>query len=117
MPKLLIQNFLFPPVTGPLPRQAPVSGAVVCGRHVAENMVVAVCHWVMNYSERNFLNPEQFRPERWLEDRNEIELKDLQPFSLGPRICVAKEYADGYPKGKSTNIAYIVLHWLIVDSS
>lgn len=82
---------VFPPVTGPLPRQVPIGGAIVCGKYVPENMTVAICHWAMNHSERNFLHPERFKPERWLGDRNEIESKALQPFSVGPRVCIGKE--------------------------
>jgi cytochrome P450 len=39
--------------------------------------------------------PHEFRPERWLEDRDEKYTNDkfdaMQPFSVGPRDCIGRK--------------------------
>jgi cytochrome P450 len=51
----------------------------------------------MGRSDRLFDRPEEFRPERWLD---ELDTKGpaglradeiLKPFSLGPRNCIGKQ--------------------------
>lgn len=82
---------LFPPIPGPLPRLVPSNGAMICGQYVPRNTVVSISHWAVFHSERNFVNAEEFRPERWLGDEKDEGTKAFYPFSFGPRICVARE--------------------------
>jgi cytochrome P450 len=56
---------------------------------------VACHHYASYHSESNFRFPDQFIPERWLDAAVGFEgdHKDvLQPFSLGPRACIGKQY-------------------------
>lgn len=49
----------------------------------------------MYHSEKNFIDPFAFLPERWLgQDERFAEDKGgiLQPFSYGPRNCIGKKY-------------------------
>jgi hypothetical protein len=47
------------------------------------------------HSPRNFTDPDEFIPERWIEGKNERFVNDkvqaFQPFSLGPRNCIGKK--------------------------
>jgi cytochrome P450 len=82
---------LFPPFWGAAPREVPAGGAVICGKYVPAKSTVSVYHWAMYQTERNFHDASEFKPERWLGDKNEIESKAYNPFSFGPRICIGKE--------------------------
>jgi cytochrome P450 len=58
---------------------------------------VSVPHYSTFRSHKNFVEPDSFLPERWLEgnekdsrfacDRREA----LQPFSFGPRACIGRK--------------------------
>jgi cytochrome P450 len=86
---------LYPPVAGTLTRVIPKGGVEICGQFVPENTVVGVHHFATYHSARNFKYPDEFRPERWDEDVSEEFEGDhreaLQPFSVGPRKCIAYE--------------------------
>jgi cytochrome P450 len=86
---------VYPPIVGTLPRIVPTGGAFISRRYVPENTTVGVCHWAVYRSAKNFSNPDSFKPERWLDDCPEEFANDdreaLQPFSVGPRSCIAKQ--------------------------
>lgn len=44
-------------------------------------------------SSKNFDSPLEFQPERWLGENNKDYLEAAQPFSLGPRGCLGRKYA------------------------
>lgn len=48
--------------------------------------------------EKNFKNPQQFIPERWLKDHSEKELNVnpylVLPFGHGMRSCIARRFAE-----------------------
>lgn len=60
---------------------------------LAVQTAVSVSHWSAYHSPRNFHMPDDFIPERWLDDpRFNIDDKEvLQPFSYGPRNCLGKK--------------------------
>lgn len=78
---------LFPPAPLALPRDSP--GAFIDGHYVPEDVVVGVELYAMHTSPRNWVDPDSFRPERWIgaglagDDR-----RASQPFSTGPRACL-----------------------------
>lgn len=82
---------VYPPISGSLPRLVPENGATICGRFVPGNATVGIFHWAMNRAERNFKDPDQFKPERWLKDVSQSESAAHNPFSFGPRTCVARK--------------------------
>ena len=69
-------------------------------------------------STANFVDPWEFRPERWLGHNKEDILEAAQPFSLGPRGCLGRKYVELalYPPGYlKVNIALILassLAWM-----
>lgn len=60
-----------------------------------EQTTVAVWHWAMYRSEKNFARPDEFIPERWIDSQEfEGDAKSaLQPFQVGPRNCLGRKYA------------------------
>lgn len=58
--------------------------------------LVGVWQYSANHSPRNFTYPDEFRPDRWLDDRDQKEYEHdhgdaMQPFSVGPRDCVGRK--------------------------
>jgi cytochrome P450 len=83
---------MYPPVSNGLPRVVPPTGAVVDGRDIPSGTVVYT-HQLSTYrNPRNFRDPYEFRPERWLNNDHGSNLKHaLNPFSVGPRACLGKK--------------------------
>ncbi|KAK8199757.1 cytochrome P450 [Phyllosticta capitalensis] len=88
---------VYPPVPIGLPRVVPPGGRTICGKHVPGGTIVMLSHWAAYHSPKNFYEPEQFIPERWLDNDDERFARDekavLQPFSYGPRNCLGKNLA------------------------
>jgi cytochrome P450 len=88
---------LFPPAIVSLQRETPVGGATIDGRQVAGSATVSVSPWAASRSEHNFTKPNEFRPERWLDDGTGPFAKDdlnaSKPFSLGSRVCIGQDMA------------------------
>lgn len=55
--------------------------------------VVDIWQWAMYHSPENVSRPEEFIPERWLEDLEfSHDNKDaFQPFSYGARNCLGRQ--------------------------
>ncbi|KAH8671738.1 putative benzoate 4-monooxygenase cytochrome P450 [Xylariales sp. PMI_506] len=87
----------YPPVPSTLPRITGPAGAVIDGKFVPAKTTVGVHQWSTYQSKQNFAFPDRFAPERWLANPPEEYLNDnraaLQPFSLGPRVCLGKSLA------------------------
>ncbi|KAI1372287.1 cytochrome P450 [Hypoxylon crocopeplum] len=85
----------YPPVATGLPRVVPKGGHTIAGRFVPEDTAVAVWQWAANYSEKNFTDPDEFHPERFLGDERfaKDNLSAMQPFSVGPRNCIGRNLA------------------------
>ncbi|KAK4033811.1 cytochrome P450 [Parachaetomium inaequale] len=91
---------MFPPVPTQLPRACQPGGDVICGYQVPGGTGLDIFPWAMNYSSRNFTQPNEFIPERWLDgddysgqQLNKQRHNALQPFSVGPRNCIGKNLA------------------------
>ncbi|KAI0009074.1 cytochrome P450 monooxygenase-like protein [Xylariaceae sp. FL0662B] len=88
---------LYPPVPSRFPRRTEIDGLVIDGHVVPKNTSVGVAQWATYQSTDNFANPTEFVPERWLDDAPEPYKDDvkasLQPFSMGPRNCIGKNFA------------------------
>ncbi|CAI0650064.1 unnamed protein product [Colletotrichum noveboracense] len=86
---------MYPPVPIGLPRVVPAGGATICDEFIPEGTTVSVYQWAMYYSEKNFVDPKSYHPERWLGDPAFAkDNKDaFQPFHLGPRNCIGRNLA------------------------
>lgn len=84
---------LFPPGPAVFPRVVPAGGRTVCGHSVPEGVTVGVHQLSANRSARNFAQPGDFVPERWLDDPrfDKDDKAACQPFSFGPRNCIGKK--------------------------
>ena len=56
---------------------------------------LGVHQYSINRSAKYFHNPDEFVPDRWLEEppneyRNDVK-GAMQPFSMGPRNCIGKK--------------------------
>ncbi|KAF2642486.1 cytochrome P450 [Massarina eburnea CBS 473.64] len=91
---------LFPPSPASQQRVVPRGGATIEGHYLPAETTVAVPPWSSNRSSLNFKDPDEFRPERWLEDDDrdsELYANDRLgaslPFGTGPRVCIGKNLA------------------------
>ncbi|KKK19858.1 hypothetical protein P175DRAFT_0252155 [Aspergillus ochraceoroseus IBT 24754] len=85
----------YPPVPTGVPRIIPSGGLMVCGELVPAGTAVSVSQWTTYRNPENFKRPNEFLPERWLDDPEFATDKKaaLQPFSFGPRNCLGKNLA------------------------
>jgi len=82
---------LFPPVSG-LPRVSP--GETIDGNYIPEGVIVMAETRTMARDRRNFADPDTFKPERWIDERQSMDrrLTNLA-FALGPRGCMGLQMA------------------------
>ncbi|KAB8269484.1 cytochrome P450 [Aspergillus minisclerotigenes] len=84
---------IYPPGSQGFPRNTPPQGIVCNGTYVPGNVEVYTSAWTVTHDARYFHDPYTFKPERWL-DPNCTDNKDAsQPFSLGPRGCLGRNFA------------------------
>ena len=46
-----------------------------------------------HYDERYYRSPKEFRPERWIDECDNIPAFAIGGFSGGPRACIGKHFA------------------------
>ncbi|PQE30432.1 benzoate 4-monooxygenase cytochrome P450 protein [Rutstroemia sp. NJR-2017a WRK4] len=90
-------------ITCPVPlgmaRVVPEGGDTVCGEFLPAGTCVSYMQYGANHSSKNFHQPNEFIPERWLEDPQPSSLfvndkkEAHQPFSVGPRSCLGYKLA------------------------
>ncbi|SLM39398.1 cytochrome p450 monooxygenase [Lasallia pustulata] len=77
-------------VTGLL-RIVPSGGAKICETYVPAGTIVSCSSVFVHYDPNIFSEPNEFRPERWLEQANLDHW--LVAFSKGPRMCLGMNLA------------------------
>jgi cytochrome P450 len=87
----------YPPVPTGFPRVVPGVGQDISGHYIPGGTAVYVSQHATYHSERNFTDPDDFVPERWLENERpakyDSDIREaVQPFSFGPRNCLGKKY-------------------------
>jgi cytochrome P450 len=82
---------LFPPVWG-VGRRA-LTDIEIGGYQIPKGSVVAASPWAMHRDPRWFPEPEQFRPERWLEEAPSRPKFAYFPFGGGLRGCIGDRFA------------------------
>ncbi|OCL06611.1 cytochrome P450 [Glonium stellatum] len=78
-------------------RRTGANVEMVDGHPIPPNTSLGVNPWANNHSASNFANPDNFAPERWLDDtpkeyRNDVKAA-LQSWSMGPRNCMGRNLA------------------------
>jgi cytochrome P450 len=82
---------IFPPVPTGLTRTVPKEGDSVAGEWLPGGVTVSCHSWAATHSPNNFVRPDDFIPERWLDEAYASDKRDAsQPFSLGPRGCIGR---------------------------
>ncbi|KAI5781521.1 putative cytochrome P450 monooxygenase, partial [Geopyxis carbonaria] len=80
---------VYPPIAVGLPRISP--GTFVDGVYIEKGVEIQTPIFALQHDPRYFHNPDEFRPERWLDCTD--TLKASQPFSIGSRSCIGKHLA------------------------
>ncbi|KAG5806258.1 hypothetical protein H9Q74_009005 [Fusarium xylarioides] len=79
---------MYPTIVAILPRVA-TKDTTVAGCHIPRGTVVGTQNYTIHRWERAFPDPDNFLPERWLDDKNvEARKEAFVPFSVGPRRCI-----------------------------
>ena len=84
---------IYPPAALSLTRIVPKGGARICGKYIPAGTGVGVTSWAATHAPKNFALPEEFVPERWLDDPRfaNDDKQASQPFSMGARNCIGKK--------------------------
>lgn len=83
---------LSPPVSRGVERRTPPGGMEISGESIPGDVAVSVPTYVVHRDPTIFSDPDEFRPERWLEDGEEAkQMRDaFIPFSTGARGCIGR---------------------------
>ncbi|XP_022083647.1 cytochrome P450 2U1-like [Acanthaster planci] len=68
----------------------------LCGYRLPKDTVVMVNHLALHYSPTEWEDPENFKPERFLNDNGQLLAKLPEsplPFSTGRRVCLGEDFA------------------------
>ncbi|KAH8198346.1 hypothetical protein TruAng_007501 [Truncatella angustata] len=92
---------LCPSVPSSIPRVVDQGGIKVLDEDIPAGMWVSVPHFTIFRNAKYFDRPHDFIPERWIADEGtdyspeDVKLAQtaFQPFSIGPRHCVARSLA------------------------
>ncbi|KAK5631624.1 hypothetical protein RRF57_007338 [Xylaria bambusicola] len=94
------------------PRTSP--GVLINGHYVPAGTEVYTSAWTVVHDPANFHDPYAFKPERWI-DPACTDIKDAsQPFSLGYRACIGRNFAFIEMALCLTKMAY-KYDWELVD--
>ena len=64
------------------------------GYEIPAGTMTLLIHAISNLDERFFSNPTKFIPERWIENKNDIDPFANRSFGVGPRMCIGKRFAE-----------------------
>ncbi|MCJ1381132.1 hypothetical protein MMC17_004241 [Xylographa soralifera] len=84
-----------------LPRAVLPGGIIIDGNYIPEGTIVGVGHWAFYRNGEYFLDPNVYRPERWIvDDEAGVTAEDVarsrsscSPFAAGPTSCAGKNFA------------------------
>jgi cytochrome P450 len=82
---------LYPPA--PAVQRKAATRTTVCGVSLPEGAFVLVGTYNLHRHPDFWPNPEQFRPERWLDGEKPTSRYAYMPFGAGPRTCVGLHFA------------------------
>jgi cytochrome P450 len=68
---------------------APIEDDEYRGYHIPKGATIVENQWAINLDDESFQDPNEFRPERWLQHPDQL----LSLFGLGRRSCPAKHIA------------------------
>ena len=85
-------------------RHVPAQGVEIDGHFLKAGTIVGINPWVTNHNAEVFPDPEDFKPERWLE-ASEQQLKTMDSlwelnFGGGARKCIGRNISCEYQRNK-----------------
>ncbi|KAH6983962.1 cytochrome P450, partial [Ilyonectria destructans] len=84
---------MYPTIVAMLPRTA-THDSIVAGVPVPKGTIVGIQNYTVHRWEPAFPNPEDFNPDRWLDDEKMEQRKEaFVPFSVGARRCIGMNLA------------------------
>ena len=92
-----------PPLPMGLPRKTPPDGTSILGQWIEGGVTVSVPAYVAHRDPKVFPEPDEYHPERWLDEKGKDMLPSFIPFSTGARGCIGR------------NISYLEQHVLIAS--
>src|SRR5262245_57003544 len=64
------------------------------GHSISKGSIVVMAPWLLHHDERWWPEPLTFRPERWLDGRQDERPRyAFVPFGGGPRVCIGEPFA------------------------
>jgi len=83
---------LSPPVSRGVERRTPSGGMQIAGETIPGDVAVSVPTYVVQRDTTVFPEPDEYRPERWLEGGEKAkQMRDaFIPFSTGARGCIGR---------------------------
>lgn len=92
-----------PAATQPLWRAADPGGCVVDSQSIPEGLNIGATTFSLQHNAKAFPDPYKYDIERWIidakkdEEEEKARIKEMSrsfaPFSIGPRQCIAKNFA------------------------
>ncbi|KAI5250672.1 hypothetical protein E4T42_04852 [Aureobasidium subglaciale] len=82
---------IYPPGSRGFPRIS--TGGKIDGHYIPPGVDVYTSAWTVTHDEQYFKDPFTFNPERWLDAVSEEVKEASQPFSLGTRGCLGRNFA------------------------
>ncbi|KAK4061968.1 uncharacterized protein Triagg1_10131 [Trichoderma aggressivum f. europaeum] len=78
-----------------LARKVVVDGLDIAGQYIPKNTAIYVSQFAANRSSSYFRLPNEYHPERWLDDAKfkDDKLDAVQPFILGVNVCIGRGLA------------------------
>ncbi|KEQ98176.1 hypothetical protein AUEXF2481DRAFT_72492 [Aureobasidium subglaciale EXF-2481] len=105
---------IYPPGSRGFPRIS--TGGKIDGHYIPPGVDVYTSAWTVTHDEQYFKDPFTFNPERWLDAVSEDVKEASQPFSLGTRGCLGRNFA--YVE---MNLIMAKMYWkydmILVDNS
>jgi hypothetical protein len=77
---------LYPAVSFYMPRVVPADGATICNTYLPPKTTMGINLWATHRNPDTFVRPEEFVPDRWLQDGSDTKKKEigrLDQFWLG----------------------------------
>ncbi|KAI5244665.1 putative cytochrome P450 [Aureobasidium subglaciale] len=85
---------VFPPIPMSFPRYSPDDGTTLNGHYIPGHVIVSCQPFTLHKDPAVFPSPERFDPQRWLQDKGELERNRMFfAFSQGARGCIGKHLA------------------------
>ncbi|RKK76757.1 hypothetical protein BFJ69_g6706 [Fusarium oxysporum] len=87
---------VYPPAPAPMPRVVPKSGSECGGVSYPPDTVISAQPYTIHRYEGVFEDPDEFRPERWLNvppEKKDRMYRAFVPFSAGQRGCIGRGLA------------------------